>query len=310
MKWSVSRASAGSAFGAGFLAGSRRRLPPSIEEPGGSVPFRSAGRDRGCRPRRHAAGRAQRFPAAGSGDAQAEPAGRPWRAVDRACVRAVGDRRQVAAPGRLARDRQPAGGERGRQHRGQGPDGTRPARDPRSPGPTAPKNSQTMSFPSGHAASAAAFATGVTPEKPGLAVPVIMLAAAVGASRVVTGVHYPSDVLAGFAVGTAAGAVTLRWVAAAPADPGRRPQAAAPGPRGFRRRKSRPRGQHVGKHGVAQAGRAATSGAAARREHRNERRAGPHGAVARGGKRSADPRGGGRRRQHAPSRWRQACRCW
>jgi len=69
----------------------------------------------------------------------------------------------------------------------------------------------TTSFPSGHAASAAAFATGVAPEKPNLAAPVIIAAAAVGASWVVTGVHYPSDVLAGFTIGAAAGALTLRW---------------------------------------------------------------------------------------------------
>lgn len=70
---------------------------------------------------------------------------------------------------------------------------------------------RTTSFPSGHAASAAAFATGVALEVPALAVPVGLLAAAVGASRVVTGMHYPSDVLAGFATGVAAGTVTLRW---------------------------------------------------------------------------------------------------
>jgi undecaprenyl-diphosphatase len=37
------------------------------------------------------------------------------------------------------------------------------------------------------------------------------LAAAVGASRVVTGMHYPSDVLAGTAIGAAAGMLTFRW---------------------------------------------------------------------------------------------------
>jgi len=70
---------------------------------------------------------------------------------------------------------------------------------------------RTTSFPSGHVASAAAFATGVALEKPSLAAPVIIAAAAVGASRVVSGMHYPSDVLAGFTIGAAAGALTLRW---------------------------------------------------------------------------------------------------
>jgi undecaprenyl-diphosphatase len=69
----------------------------------------------------------------------------------------------------------------------------------------------TSSFPSGHAASAAAFATGVALEVPVLAAPIGLLAAAVGASRVVTGVHFPSDVAAGFAIGTTAGLLTVRW---------------------------------------------------------------------------------------------------
>jgi len=81
------------------------------------------------------------------------------------------------------------------------------------------KPMRTTSFPSGHAASAAAFATGVALEIPALAAPVGGLAAAVGASRVITGVHYPSDVAAGFALGTAAGFLTLRWWPRRPAVP-------------------------------------------------------------------------------------------
>jgi len=69
---------------------------------------------------------------------------------------------------------------------------------------------RTTSFPSGHAASAAAFATGAGLELPALALPVGALAAAVGASRVVTGVHYPSDVLAGFTIGVGAALLTRR----------------------------------------------------------------------------------------------------
>ncbi|RFU36402.1 phosphatase PAP2 family protein [Actinomadura logoneensis] len=60
-------------------------------------------------------------------------------------------------------------------------------------------------FPSGHTASAAAFAAGVAMEAPPVvAVPVAGLAAAVGFSRVYTGAHYPGDVLAGAAVGVLA----------------------------------------------------------------------------------------------------------
>lgn len=57
------------------------------------------------------------------------------------------------------------------------------------------------SFPSGHTASAAAFATGAALERPGLALPLGALAAAVGVSRVYTGAHYPGDVLVGAAIG-------------------------------------------------------------------------------------------------------------
>jgi undecaprenyl-diphosphatase len=70
----------------------------------------------------------------------------------------------------------------------------------------------TSSFPSGHSASAAAFATGVALENPKLAAPLGVLAAGVAYSRVNTGVHYPSDVLVGLALGaTAAVVVRAAW---------------------------------------------------------------------------------------------------
>ncbi|MFC3574254.1 bifunctional phosphatase PAP2/diacylglycerol kinase family protein [Streptomyces yaanensis] len=62
----------------------------------------------------------------------------------------------------------------------------------------------TTSFPSGHSASAAAFAAGVALESRGWGAAVAPLAAAVAVSRVYTGVHFPSDVLAGAALGAGA----------------------------------------------------------------------------------------------------------
>ncbi|MGQ0679752.1 MAG: bifunctional phosphatase PAP2/diacylglycerol kinase family protein [Actinomycetota bacterium] len=59
------------------------------------------------------------------------------------------------------------------------------------------------SFPSGHTASAAAFATGVALELPPAGAPLAVLAAGVGASRVYAGVHYPGDAVAGALAGTA-----------------------------------------------------------------------------------------------------------
>ncbi|HSA52593.1 MAG TPA: phosphatase PAP2 family protein [Yinghuangia sp.] len=69
----------------------------------------------------------------------------------------------------------------------------------------------TTSFPSGHAASAAAFATGVALESRSLGAAAGVLAGGVAFSRVYTGVHYPGDVLAGAALGAGVAVLTLRW---------------------------------------------------------------------------------------------------
>ena len=57
-----------------------------------------------------------------------------------------------------------------------------------------------FSFPSGHAAAALSVAVGYASVSPQLAAPLLGLAAVVGASRVVLGVHFPADVLAGQAI--------------------------------------------------------------------------------------------------------------
>jgi len=67
------------------------------------------------------------------------------------------------------------------------------------------------SFPSGHAASAAAFTTALWLESPKLGMAVAPVAAAVAYSRVHVGVHWPSDVVAGAAVGTGVALATRRW---------------------------------------------------------------------------------------------------
>ncbi len=67
------------------------------------------------------------------------------------------------------------------------------------------------SFPSGHAASAAAFATAVAMESPRTAAVVAPVAVAVAYSRVHVGVHWCSDVVAGAALGSGIAWATRRW---------------------------------------------------------------------------------------------------
>lgn len=64
-----------------------------------------------------------------------------------------------------------------------------------------------FSFPSGHAASAFAFATSIAREWPLAGVPIAAAAGLVAYSRVHAGVHYPSDVVVGAGLGVGAAAI-------------------------------------------------------------------------------------------------------
>ena len=61
------------------------------------------------------------------------------------------------------------------------------------------------SFPSGHAAAGFAFAAAIGRDQPWLGLALRFLAAAVAYSRVHTGVHYPSDAVAGALIGEGTG---------------------------------------------------------------------------------------------------------
>ena len=84
-------------------------------------------------------------------------------------------------------------------------------RRPSSPRrPTLIRTPRSTSFPSGHTAAAVAFVTGASTELPVLAPILVPLAGAVAYSRVHTGVHYPSDVAAGAAIGIGSGILAMR----------------------------------------------------------------------------------------------------
>jgi membrane-associated phospholipid phosphatase len=103
-----------------------------------------------------------------------------------------------------------------RRHRPEPPgDGhVSPSREVRRP--TSP------SFPSGHAASAFAFASSMGEAVPPMWMPLHLAAALVGYARVHTGVHYPSDVVVGSLVGAFCGwtvrRLTDRWMPPAPSS--------------------------------------------------------------------------------------------
>lgn len=85
----------------------------------------------------------------------------------------------------------------------------RPLRQPNSDDRFVPMPTST-SFPSGHSASAFAFAQGVASVAPGTSVPLHFAAATVAYSRVHTGVHYPGDVVAGSLIGVVTGGLVGR----------------------------------------------------------------------------------------------------
>jgi decaprenylphosphoryl-5-phosphoribose phosphatase len=86
----------------------------------------------------------------------------------------------------------------------------RPDASPPAATPPLVRTAGAHSFPSSHAASSAAAAVAFTALAPGA--PVRPLAAAVCLSRLVTGVHYPSDVAFGVLLGAAAARLGRPWV--------------------------------------------------------------------------------------------------
>jgi undecaprenyl-diphosphatase len=92
------------------------------------------------------------------------------------------------------------------------------------------------SLPSGHSASAFAFATAVGYELPALSIPLRVVAAAVAYSRVHTGVHYPGDAVAGSVIGASAAQIVTRIVG----EGRRRPSVCPPSTDEVSRRHARP----------------------------------------------------------------------
>jgi undecaprenyl-diphosphatase len=69
-----------------------------------------------------------------------------------------------------------------------------------------------FSFPSGHSITAFACATTLTLFYPALSLGLIFCALSVAASRVILGLHYLSDVVAGMLIGILIGTAAFEWI--------------------------------------------------------------------------------------------------
>lgn len=79
--------------------------------------------------------------------------------------------------------------------------------------------SDRFSFPSGHTCGAFLLAGMVSGQYPALALPMYLWASSVGVSRVVLGVHFPTDILAGALLGSAIAWLAKGWLYAAYLSP-------------------------------------------------------------------------------------------
>lgn len=73
--------------------------------------------------------------------------------------------------------------------------------------------SDRFSFPSGHTSAAFCMATVVAYFHPALAIPAYAWASSLGAARLVLGVHFPTDIVAGMTMGTTVASLSLRMLA-------------------------------------------------------------------------------------------------
>ena len=152
--------------------------------------------------------------------AHPDPVGQPQLAVVRDGCRA--GRGHPAAPGAAATARR-HGDRPGQPRRQRRPQAAvprrRPAADLLPVARALPDRPTSSSFPSGHSASAMAFAVGVALESPRTGLALAPLAATVAVlARSTSGVHWTSDVAVGSALGAGIALLTQRWLPRRPID--------------------------------------------------------------------------------------------